>query len=102
TIFKCDWSSDVCSSDLVYPAQPALADKVVHKRIGPVPLPGEPAAQLGLRREDGRAHGRGDQVPERGHGILAGVAAATQVGLIPAGQLTGMLMSLADGDAQRS
>ena len=65
----------------VYPAQPALADKVVDKRIGPVPRPGEPAPQLGLRRQDGCAHGRGDQVPERGHGVLAGAAAATRVGL---------------------
>ena len=86
----------------VYPAQPALADKVVQERIGPVPLPGEPASQLGLRRQDGRADGRGDQVPERGHGVLAGAAAATRVGLIPAGQLTGVLMSLAGGDVQRS
>ena len=86
----------------VYPAQPALADKVVDKRIGPVPLPGEPAPQLGLWHQDGRAHGRGDQVPERGHGVLAGAAAASRVGLIPAGQLTGVLTSLAGGDAQRS
>src|SRR5438045_5180678 len=83
----------------VYPAQLSLADKVVHERIGPVPLPGEPAPQLGLRRQDGRADGRGDQVPERGHRILAG-AATTLVGLIPAGQLGGMLMFLAGGGLQ--
>src|SRR5260370_16161407 len=81
----------------IYPAQPPLADKVVHERIGPVPLPGEPAPQLGLRRQDGRTHGRGGQVPERGHGILARAAAAL-VGLIPAHQLAGVLVSLARGD----
>src|SRR5262245_40397028 len=85
----------------VYSAQPPLADEVVHERIGPVPLPGEPAPQLGLRRQDGRADGRGDQVPERSYGILAGAAAAL-VGLIPARQLAGMLVSLAGGNVQRA
>jgi hypothetical protein len=97
------WPTPAGHGDVaVYPAQPALADKVLQERIGPVPLPGEPAPQLGLRREDGCADGRGDQVPERGNGVLAGAAAATRVGLIPAGQLTGMLMSLAGSDVQRS
>ena len=45
------WPARAGHGDMaVYPAQPALADKVVDKRIGPVPRPGEPAPQLGLRR----------------------------------------------------
>src|SRR5215831_10865186 len=83
------------------PAEPPLADKVVHERIGPVPLPGEPAPQLGLRRDDGRAHGGGQQVPERDHGVLASAAAA-RVDLIPADQLAGMPVALAGGDLQRA
>ena len=42
-----------CRHDVaVHPAQPPVADQVVDERIGPVPLPGEPAAQLRLGCDD--------------------------------------------------
>jgi len=59
-VLRCDralrpsaWLVLACRHDVtVHPAHPPLADEVVHERICPVPLPGEPAPQLRLGRDD--------------------------------------------------
>src|SRR5258708_32421753 len=43
----------------VHPAEPPLADEAVNERTCPIALPGEPAPQLKLGRDDRRAHARG-------------------------------------------
>src|SRR5262245_44633286 len=73
----------------VHAPQPALTDEVADERVGPVPLPGEPAPQFGLGCDNRRVHAGGDQVLERTGGTRAALAAAG-VGLVPARQLARM------------
>ena len=85
----------------VYPAQPASTDLAVHECVRPVPLPGEPAPQLTLGRHDRGAYAGSDQVCQRAAGIGIRFAVA-RVGLIPAGQLARIRVSLTSGHVQRA
>src|SRR5262245_58670600 len=60
----------------VHAPQPALADEVADERVGPVPLPGEPAPQLRLGCDDRRVHAGDDEILERAGGTHARLAAA--------------------------
>src|SRR5262249_60399527 len=88
--------------DVTVPApQPALTDEVAYERVGPVPLPGEPAPQFGLGCDNRRVHAGGDQVLERTGGTRAALAAAG-VGLVPARQLARMRVTPAGGPLPRT
>src|SRR5262249_5456514 len=60
----------------VHAPQPALTDEVADERVGPVPLPGEPAPQFGFGCDNRRVHAGGDQVLERTGGARAALPPA--------------------------
>src|ERR1700722_4132128 len=67
-------------------AEAAGPDQVVDERVGPVPRPGEPAAQLRLGGEDRGPDGGDDEVGQ-GLGWVGRGGGRALIGLIPAGQL---------------
>src|SRR2546430_3408875 len=70
TRFDCDWSSDVCSSDLDHPDRPERAGREARERRPQVPLEGVPGVvvvppggnQELLERPDGRPGFEGDRL----------------------------------------